>query len=652
MIDKKGLMKNNAFHLALILVVAIVVVYVFNTFSFISALPQVNNTGNDQITVTLNISNHTSSAKGNATLGFVINEDVNYLFNFSINYTSAGSTQENLTDINVTLRGLTYLVTAAESTQVNANSFGANFSRTYTGAGEVGNGSTFNNWTRVNLTDADGYMVVIWNGTSAALGNTLVFFDTNATGGTVGLNYSKIWFNASAPTPGMYNITIRFFTNDSGSGMGNETNFTIIVNDTTAPSVVNFTYNSSDTKIRTISYANVSGSVVINVSVVDNGNFSLTLGSSAREITYVNVSVFNATGGNWNASYMASNLSSFAWNGNYWNVTINTAQFPDGTYNISIWANDSNGNFNSTNISLVTFDNTAPTASVVCSGSSGSTVHTGDVVTCTCSPSDSTSGVNSTATSITANPSTSSTGTFTETCNFADQSGNTASASDTYTVEQSPSGSSTQVPVTRSSSSSSTTSSGTTTTTPTETKSTEASHTFDSIMPGTPAVQTDVNADAGVKEISVEVNSEAQNVEITVTKHDGKPADVSVEKTGKTYTYMQIEAVNLEDKLDKATIKIQVEKQWVVDNGLTMQDVALFHYDADASVWNQLDTSFSEEDDTFYYYTADVNSFSYFAIGEKVVVESSGKTKTILGVILVLVVLAAAAWVIMNRRKK
>ena len=81
-------------------------------------------------------------------------------------------------------------------------------------------------------------------------------------------------------------------------------------------------------------------------------------------------------------------------------------------------------------------------------------------------------------------------------------------------------------------------------------------HIFQKITPGVVAIKRDFNLDAGVKEIQIEVNSEAQNVKVTVSKYDSKPAAVSVEKTGKTYRYLEIKTENLADKLKKAKVKV------------------------------------------------------------------------------------------------
>ena len=71
---------------------------------------------------------------------------------------------------------------------------------------------------------------------------------------------------------------------------------------------------------------------------------------------------------------------------------------------------------------------------------------------------------------------------------------------------------------------------------------------------------------------------------------------------------------------------MQVEKSWVADNVADMNDVAVFKFDESGSEWNELGTTYDSEDDTYYYYTVEVDSFSYFAIGEKVVEEEAETT--------------------------
>ena len=93
-----------------------------------------------------------------------------------------------------------------------------------------------------------------------------------------------------------------------------------------------------------------------------------------------------------------------------------------------------------------------------------------------------------------------------------------------------------------------------------------------------------------------------------------------------------------------------------------MNDVAVFKFDESAGEWNELSTTYSDADDTYYYYTVELNSFSYFAIGEKAVVESGSETdvtstpesnKKAMWIIIILVLLAAVAagWYFWNNKK-
>jgi PGF-pre-PGF domain-containing protein len=182
-----------------------------------------------------------------------------------------------------------------------------------------------------------------------------------------------------------------------------------------------------------------------------------------------------------------------------------------------------------------------------------------------------------------------------------DVAGNSASATASYEVKPRSSGSSTAGG------------------TATPVSATIKTQSFTKITPGVAEIVKNFDAGVGLKEIQISVNNEAQNVKITVTKYDGKPAEVSVSKTGKVYQYLQIKEQNLGSKLSKATVTAKVEKAWVSSNGLMKEDVAVSKFDEVNKKWNELSTTYSSEDDTYYYYSADVNSFSYFALGEKTV---------------------------------
>ena len=504
----------------------------------------------------------------------------------------------------VLIVGLVYLVTIGLVTAITVSS--PNFTR-------VGNYSGAINFSITVLsTQTNVSNITIWYNASGGANATFLVNIPNATFTT----NSK--FNISHDISGLadgdnYNFSF-FVFNSTGAGgpaiteVYSSTNITI---DNTPPNV---TFSGEATSGG--NYSNSAyGLLQVNVSVSDN-NASIGLGVGE---VWINIS--NASNSQHNFTRARSSA------GSVWNITatgINLLGYADGVWTIRVYANDSltagdlvnnhftniTANLNTTEKINITIDNTAPTASAVCSPG---TVNTGDVVTCTCSPSDSLSGVNSSATSITATPSTSNTGTFTESCSFADMAGNIVSTTAQYTVEQSGSGAST--------SSGSSSGAQVAVTSTDDSASIEKSYTFTTITPGTSAVKSDFNADAGINEIALEVSEAATNVMVTVTEHDGKPSAVSVAKNGEIYKYLQIETENLDGKLEKATIKVQVEKSWVSSNVQDMNDVAVFKFDG--SDWNELSTTYDSEDDTYYYYIVSVDSFSYFAIGEKVVEEAT-----------------------------
>ncbi|MEK6871994.1 MAG: Ig-like domain-containing protein [Nanoarchaeota archaeon] len=342
----------------------------------------------------------------------IINEDTQYTFNLTINHSGAGLTTRNLTGINVTLPSV--------FTFTNGTNGTGNISTTdgYATAGSI----TFKNFSDQLLS---------WNGTAAT--NTIVTM--NATAGIVeGKNYTFIWFNASAATPGKYNITIRFLHNYTLTSTSiNETNITIVVNDTTRPHVVNISnFTLFDGTQQSTSYANVSGRIIFNISAVDNGNF--TGNTTGREINGINISFYNISTVI-NASYLLTNVTGFA-TGTYWNITVNTSTLPDGVYNITIQANDTLNNVNGTvNLTNIRIDNTAPSVTVTCSDTTS-----GSAFPCSCSSSDTTSGVKTTVDSSNSPDNigtASNTGSFTYTCIATDYAGLSTTKTTTYSVSQS-----------------------------------------------------------------------------------------------------------------------------------------------------------------------------------------------------------------------
>ena len=301
-------------------------------------------------------------------------------------------------------------------------------------------------------------------------------------------------------------------------------------------------------------------------------------------------------------------------------------------YYFNVTANDSATNENSTATRTFYLDGTAPTASASCSPTM---VYSGDSFPCTCSGTDITSGVSTTSGSSTSGTvaNTDSVGTFTYTCTVTDNAGNSASATAAYTVLKSRS----IIPVTPS--------------------LPKKIHSWTLITPGVATIMKDFDSEFGIKQIQIDVNNPAQNVKITVTKHDGKPAEVSVEKSGKVYHYLQVVDENLENKLDKATVEFRVERSWAAGVELGKNDIAVFRYNEAASRWDELTTTSTGEDITYYYYEVELDEFSYFAISEKSVVTEEEsvlgveKSKLWLWILVAVAIIAIIVWQMKIKKK-
>lgn len=178
----------------------------------------------------------------------------------------------------------------------------------------------------------------------------------------------------------------------------------------------------------------------------------------------------------------------------------------------------------------------------------------------------------------------------------------------------------TTTPTSTQTSSSSSSTSGTT---PLHEWSKQKSNIFTKITPGKISTMKNFGKDIGIKEIQIKVNNEVKNVKIIVSRYDKKPSVISVEKTGKVYQYFYIETKNLAEDLQKATLTIKVEKSWISNNSLNVNNISLFKFDNTSKKWNELSTVYNGSDSTYDYFDVELTSFSYFAISEKAVVKKN-----------------------------
>ncbi len=271
---------------------------------------------------------------------------------------------------------------------------------------------------------------------------TLIVNCTTTTSDCTGCLNASIYYNASGGTTGTYLDAITNNTNNdiefydttidiSSLNDGTAYNFSCMADNATTQSwsigVTSITIDNAVPNVSAINNpvdgGNYSGNLVLNASVDDS-----TMGV---ESVYFNIT--NSSGQiNWTK---ATN------SGIYYNFTLDTTSLGDGMYNITIYANDSLNNLNSSEKIQVTIDNTAPALSFSCSPSS---VNQGGTVTCSCSGTDATSGINTSygtsGYSFTSSPSTVSSGTFTLSCGAKDYAGNSRDATASYTVTEESSG--------------------------------------------------------------------------------------------------------------------------------------------------------------------------------------------------------------------
>ncbi len=209
-----------------------------------------------------------------------VNQDVVNLFNITINNTDVGI---NITQVNLTLPATFTFITHTNGTN-----------QTFTGSDFVNTSNTLS-WS--NLTG--GYVV---NGSQQV----------------------AFWFNATSSTPGEFNITVMTL-NVSGPTYGN---FSVTVNDTRPPTISIITPGNSTNSTQT--------GLNINYTVTDQ--------SALSNCWYAN------------DTYSANTTITCGTN-------ITTATWTEGWHNVTIWANDTLNNVNS---SRVTFgiDTTQPAISI------------------------------------------------------------------------------------------------------------------------------------------------------------------------------------------------------------------------------------------------------------------------------------------------
>ncbi|MEK6840397.1 MAG: PGF-pre-PGF domain-containing protein [Nanoarchaeota archaeon] len=475
-----------------------------------------------------------------------------------------------------------------------------------------------------NITGIINVSVRWWNGT---LGNWAILCAnvSVATNGNATCAFSTSALNANVSSS-IFNITAV----ETGGVAANSTNMTGIVIDNTAPTIISIGYVNGTLKIPntnltiniSISDINITGGTVCIVNVNGtNQTLSVTpIGTSTSTIGTCNTTTLSLKGiaeNNQTINIYAGRNSTF-WNANLTGVNNSQAVFIDGTGpQVDLSLASSTKESLTLNIGLTDTYTATSSCTVDRSGAtvSGTTSVSESGLTC--------------ATAYT----------YVVTC--TDVAGNTGSASKTVSTNACGGGAA---------------GGGGTAPKP-------AVNTFTQITPGAASITKYADPALGIKQIEITVNNEAQNVKVSVTKYDSKPAEVSVSKSGKVYQYLQISEQNLGTKLDKAKVQFKVEKSWASSNSLDKDKISVYKFDNAAGKWNELKTTFSSEDSQYYYYDAELSSFSYFVISEKSLAagegtDATGETPTAEGRswtwlwILIAVVIIAAVWLMMRKKEQ
>lgn len=131
--------------------------------------------------------------------------------------------------------------------------------------------------------------------------------------------------------------------------------------------------------------------------------------------------------------------------------------------------------------------------------------------------------------------------------------------------------------------------------------------------------------ETGVKKIIINVKNAVNNIEITVTKADTQPAEVTA-PTGRVYNYLKIDKTNITDSsINNITIDFQVEKSWITANNINSSTIALSRY---TTAWTKLPTSENGYNATHMFYRAVSPGLSVFTITANAVGEAANATTT------------------------
>lgn len=118
--------------------------------------------------------------------------------------------------------------------------------------------------------------------------------------------------------------------------------------------------------------------------------------------------------------------------------------------------------------------------------------------------------------------------------------------------------------------------------------------------------------DVAFRKIIIYVANAVNNIQVTVTKLDAKPAAVTQDISGKVFHYIQVDKNVTDASVNQSIIRFEVNKTWITENNVNKSDIALFRY---TDKWNKLQTSEISDVNQTVLYEAISPGLSVFAIG-------------------------------------
>ncbi|MBN1502390.1 PGF-pre-PGF domain-containing protein [Candidatus Woesearchaeota archaeon] len=135
--------------------------------------------------------------------------------------------------------------------------------------------------------------------------------------------------------------------------------------------------------------------------------------------------------------------------------------------------------------------------------------------------------------------------------------------------------------------------------------------TFHQLTPGETRSFKITDKEYCVDEIKVKAKEDTSSFKITVTKITQKPSSIP-ELSKESCCFVKIDAANIDyDEVESITVRFPIEKKWLVDNKLDKATVKLNRY---STQWEELETNYLSEDDSYFYFESVTPGFSIFAV--------------------------------------